>query len=156
MPKLVALDGGPLGLLTHPQKTLAHETCKKWLENLVTNRVTIILPAIVDYELRRDYIRRRNFQSLRRLNDLPNLITYSYLEDFDLRLAAELWAQMRQTGQPTAAPQALDVDCLLVAQVRREVAARNLAPDEWIIATSDIGDLNRLAPAAIWPEIQPN
>lgn len=156
MLQLAALDSGVLGVLTHPEITPIYEACTVWLENLVASRVTILLPAIVDYEIRRDYIRRRNLKSLRSLDALPNLVTYSYLEDSDLRLAAEFWAQMRQTGQPFSPPHALDIDCILVAQTRREVAARNLADDEWKIATSDIGDLNRLAPAAIWPEITLN
>lgn len=156
MLRLVALDSKPLGLLTHPRPSEEAVACLLWMESLLAQGVTFALPSIVDYEVRREALRRNSQFVPHSLSALSERILFLPLDDAHLLVAAQLWAQMRQAGQPLASPLALDVDCILVAQVRREVDNRNLTDDEWSIATSDIGDLNRLAPAAIWPEITLN
>jgi hypothetical protein len=66
-----------------------------------------------------------------------------------LRRAAELWADMRRQGQPTADPHALDADVILAAQ-----AQLTAAPDDTIVvATTNVGHLERLVPAQRWDEI---
>ena len=58
--------------------------------------------------------------------------------------AAELWAQARQQGYPTADPQALDGDVILAAQ------ALTL---HGIVATDNVGHLARFVDARPWQEI---
>ncbi len=64
-------------------------------------------------------------------------------------LAAKLWAEARQTGQPTADAKALDGDVILSAQ------ARLLCDEttEVIIATTNVGHLSRFIPALDWQSI---
>jgi hypothetical protein len=56
---------------------------------------------------------------------------------------------MRRQGQPTADPHALDADVILAAQ-----AQLTAAPDDTIVvATTNVGHLERLVPAQRWDEI---
>jgi len=66
-----------------------------------------------------------------------------------MRLAASLWAQLRQQGTPTAAPKELDGDVILAAQTRLLRDAGHAA----VVATSNVGHLARLASAHLWHTI---
>ena len=61
-------------------------------------------------------------------------------------LAAELWAEARKTGQPTADAKALDGDVILSAQAR---LLCNEAT-EVIVATTNISHLTRFITASDW------
>lgn len=56
---------------------------------------------------------------------------------------------MRQAGIPTADPQELDGDVILAAQA----LAVPQPADTFVIATTNVGHLSRLAPAARWQDI---
>jgi hypothetical protein len=63
--------------------------------------------------------------------------------------AAQLWAQVRKQGMPTADNKALDGDVILAAQA-------SMIKDEGyevIIATTNVGHLSRLANAKEWRNI---
>ena len=64
-------------------------------------------------------------------------------------LAAELWAEARRRGRPTADPKELDCDVVLAAQAG--LIAR--AWDEPVIATTNVGHLTLFADARAWQEI---
>jgi len=61
-----------------------------------------------------------------------------------MRRAAELWAQARNRGTPTAPPEALDADVILAAQAERAGA---------IVATENVGHLARYVTARHWRDI---
>ena len=61
-----------------------------------------------------------------------------------MRNAATLWASVRQEGQPTADPQALDGDVILSAQA----LSMGYSPNELVAATTNVGHLSRLVTAA--------
>ena len=63
--------------------------------------------------------------------------------------AAKLWADARQSGQPTAGDNTIDGDVILAAQ------ALSLGVDDYVIATTNVGHLSRFAPAQLWNEIVP-
>lgn len=153
--KLIALDTGPLGLVTHPRPRPLSEAaqCLERVLEWVAAGVRVLVPSVADYELRREYLLRNTEASLKRLDELPEILDYVPISDEALRRAAVLWARTRQAGRPTADPKALDADCIIASQVRLEAEALGLAEDEWIIATVDVGDLPRLAPAARWRDI---
>lgn len=152
--RLVALDTGPLGLLTHPKPSLDAKACIAWMQNLLDQDIRVLVPTIADYELRREYLLRQNAISLHKLDLLAEAGLFLSLDDEALRHAAQLWAQTRQAGRPTSNAKALDGDCILVAQVQLEVARLELDESEWMIATTDVGDLPHLAPAKRWNEIE--
>jgi hypothetical protein len=53
-------------------------------------------------------------------------------------LAAELWAQSRKAGKPTADPKALDGDVILAAQAKLLESGGNPV----VIATTNVGHLS--------------
>lgn len=153
--KLVGLDGGPLGLLTHPTPSPPAIECIAWLQSLLDGEVRVVLPAISDYEIRREYLLRQNQVSIRRLDALREIVDWAEIEDEVLIEGSELWSQIRRKGKPTSHPKSLDVDCLIATQVRRYAETLGFTEEEWLIATVDIGDMPNLAPAAHWTKIKP-
>ncbi|EDX71785.1 hypothetical protein MC7420_6871 [Coleofasciculus chthonoplastes PCC 7420] len=67
-----------------------------------------------------------------------------------MRQAAQLWAQARQQGQPTAGDKTIDGDMILIAQ------AMTLAIPDVVIATTNVGHLSRFIAAELWQNITPN
>jgi predicted nucleic acid-binding protein len=149
MSRLIVLDSGPLGLLSNPRRTPEVVACDLWLRGVLDSGARVAVPEIVDYETRRELLRARKINGLRRLDWLVTTLVYLPLTTAAMRRAAELWAQMRQQGQPTADPHALDADVILAAQA--QLAA---GPDDLLtIATTNVGHLGRLVPAQRWDEI---
>ena len=86
-------------------------------------------------------------KSIDRLNSLNSLVEYLPISTDDMRLAADLWAQARNQGRPTADYQALDGDVILAAQaVRRDRG-------DTVVATSNVGHLDQFVVARTWQEI---
>ena len=66
--RLVFLDTGPLGVLTNPKGTPEALACQQWVRDLLAAKVRVVVPAIADYELRRELIRAGKIAGLRRLD----------------------------------------------------------------------------------------
>jgi predicted nucleic acid-binding protein len=109
----------------------------------------VVLPEIIDYEVRRELLRANKLNSIRRLNALKSELTYLPITTEVMLKAAEMWAQVRQQGKPTADNQALDGDVILAAQAL--LLARQEFP--YVIATSNTKHLLLFAEAKNWQEI---
>lgn len=146
---LVLLDAGPLGLATNPRESDDAVRCKAWLKGLLDAGSRVAVPSIADYEVRRELLRAGKAAGLRRLDALVELLGRLPITDEVLARAAELWAQARREGRPTADAQALDADAILAA------TALLAAEDgyEVVIATTNVGHLSRYADARQWDEI---
>jgi predicted nucleic acid-binding protein len=149
MMRAVLLDSAPLGILTAPPLKPGTQACSQWLAGLITAGHRVIVPEITDYELRRELLRARKAASIRRLDALAKATEYLPLTTSAMRRAAELWAQARQTGQPTAGDNTIDVDMILIAQ------ALTLGVADVVIATTNVGHLGRFVPAEVWQNIVP-
>ena len=68
MSPFIFLDSGPLGLLTHPQRSVEVIAVTQWLSRCLLNGSRIIVPAIVYYELKRELLRARKTFSVGRLD----------------------------------------------------------------------------------------
>ena len=66
--RLIVLDTGTLGLLTHPRGQPAALACRQWAQAFLAAGVRMILPGIADYELRRELIRAGKTSGVRRLD----------------------------------------------------------------------------------------
>ncbi|MEX0784162.1 MAG: PIN domain-containing protein [Dehalococcoidia bacterium] len=123
---------------------------QEWYDGLLTGPATIVIPEIVDYELRRELIRLGNVESTDRLSGLAQVFRYAPITTAIMRRAAELWADSRREGRPTADPRELDVDVILAA------TAQSLQEeDEVLVATTNLVHLSRFVPAAHWRDINP-
>jgi predicted nucleic acid-binding protein len=142
---IILLDGGPLGLVSNPKATEAGRECREWMRSLIAGGVRICLPEIIDYELRRELLRANKTQGLARLDLLKNSIHYLPITTPIMLKAAELWADVRRRGLPTADSKALDGDVILAAQA---LAANG------IVATENVGHLSRIVSAKHWRDIR--
>jgi predicted nucleic acid-binding protein len=98
------LDSGPLGLITHPQRSAEVIEVSEWLSCCLLSGSRVNVPAIVYYELKRELLRAQKTLSIGRLDAFVNAASGRYLPltDDALRMAAELWAKSRREGRPTA------------------------------------------------------
>jgi predicted nucleic acid-binding protein len=149
MSRIVLLDAGPLGLATNPRPIPEAQACGHWIETLVRGGTLVLVPEIADYEVRRELLRARKMQGVRRLDQLVAAIGYVPLTTAAMRHAAEFWAAIRQTGKPTADAKALDGDVILAAQ------ATVLAEQghDIVVATTNVGHLRRFVAALEWQNI---
>ena len=145
------LDTGILGRLCHPRKK-ENRPVAEWLSQLLMSEVEglqVFVPEIADYELRRKLLHliakgQATHQSLDRLDDLGRLLEYLPLDTPTMRKAAELWANARGQGMPTAAEQALDGDVILAAQALAVIGT---------VVTTNPKHVSRFVDAKEWTEI---
>lgn len=149
MTRFVVLDSGPIGLITNPRASLENARCNRWMQTLLWAGAGVVLPEIVDYEVRRELLRADKMAGLARLDALQAAIHYAPLTTPIMAMAAALWAQARKAGLPTAPDKALDVDVILAAQA----AALAGPADEAVIATTNVGHLARFSLAQQWWDI---
>ena len=147
MKKSIFLDSGVIGLITNPNLSAEGISCAKWLLSHINKGNQIIIPAIVDYEVRRELLRANKVKGLARLDELIDSLEYLPINTEAMRQAAVFWAEARQKGQPTASDKTIDADMILVAQVF-VVDVQNK-----VIATTNVGHLSRFVVADVWQNI---
>jgi predicted nucleic acid-binding protein len=133
---VIVLDTGPVGMITNPNASAANRECYQWMESLVLQGAKVWVPEIADYEVRRELLRADKVRGIARLDLLKNSIEYLPLTTPIMLKAAELWAQARRSGMPTADPKALDCDVILAAQtlvVQGNVASENVGHLSWFV-----------------------
>ncbi len=147
----VLLDSGPLGLVSNPKQSAEADACKVWLRALIAAGHRALVPAITDYEVRRELQLYQKTQRVSRLDYLVATHGFLSLTDGALRQAPDFWASARRHGIPTVDRFALDADVILAAQ------AETLNPSEWgqpgapvVIATTNVGHLSRFVDARLW------
>jgi predicted nucleic acid-binding protein len=143
------MDAGPLGMVTNRGGVDEIDACKRWLANLLASGERVVVPEIVDYELRRELLRAQKTTGVARLDALEATLDDLPLTTAAMRRAADLWAEVRRRGLPTADPMALDVDVILAAQGLTMGAAKN----DVVVATTNVGHLSRLIPAELWQNV---
>jgi len=148
MKDAVVLDSTPLGILCHPRNPPHVIACRQWVEALLLAGRRVLLPEIADYEVRRELIRINSQVALSNLDQLATQLEYLPLSTAAMRLAAELWAQARSAGKPTAPDPAIDADVILAAQA---ITLRTAV----VVATTNPVHLNRFVPADVWSNITP-
>lgn len=147
------LDTNLLGQLCHPNPAKYTEI-KVWAFQLIRNQAqqfALCIPEIADYELRRKLIhlalKQSQLQSvsLQRLDGYQQILTFVPLTTQTLKAAAQLWAEARNQGLPTAQPEALDGDVILAVQAREKMG---------VVLTTNKKHLSRFVPVADWQNYQ--
>jgi predicted nucleic acid-binding protein len=150
MSRVIVLDSGPLGMVTNPKAKGIPLDCQMWLKSLLRRGARVVIPEIADYEVRRELLRAGLFKSVHRLDNLKQTLEYVPIQTDAMLLAASLWAEARQTGQPTADPKALDGDVILAAQ--SSLLCNETT--EAIVATTNVAHLSRFITALDWQSIE--
>ena len=139
------LDSGPLGQLSHADPS-RHPEIKAWFDELLASDLSVVIPEIADFEVRRSLILEHRVRSLERLDQLAIDSGYLPITTECMRLAARLWAQSRRTGRSVGDPKELNADVILAAQATESGA---------IIATDNVGHLGQFVEARPWATIKP-
>ncbi|WP_414542177.1 type II toxin-antitoxin system VapC family toxin [Nostoc sp. CCY0012] len=135
MGNVILLDTHPLSKVTHPK---IEPKVSKWLQSLQNTETAIRVPEIADYELRRELLRQGKQKSIDRLNKLSQTCLIPLTPE-TMRKAAELWAWVRNQGQPTASDGSLDGDVILAAQAILQLPSF----DEVVIVTTNLKHISR-------------
>lgn len=146
------LDSGPLGLLSNPFASPEAVHCHEWLNSLIDNGHRLLTSEICDYEVRRELLRGSRARSIARLDDLMLQLDILPLNRRAMIRAAELWAEARRRGRPTADAAALDADVILAAQTQLFADAIR-EPVE--VVTMNARHLQQFVATRRWQEIDP-
>jgi hypothetical protein len=135
-PEVVLLDSGPLGLVSHPNAEMVNAEVVEWVGALLSAGVSVLIPEIADYEVRRELLRAGRTRGVRRLDELKEAIGYR---------------PITTQAMLTAPDPALDADVILAAQAAEvEQTGRSVA-----VATTNPRHLSRFVDARVWQEIAP-
>lgn len=129
----IILDSGPLGLLSNPTTSGEPHEIRDWALAHLDQGATLVVPETADYEVRRELLRADKRTGIRRLDELVGGLRYEPLRTSHFRRAAELWAEARNRGTPTAADPSLDGDVILAAQALELVT---VDPDTVVVTTN--------------------
>jgi predicted nucleic acid-binding protein len=149
MSKIIVLDSAPVGLITNPKASPLALQCQQWFLTLRTRGYEVILPEIIDYEIRRELLRANKLSGVRKLEQLKSEIIYLPITTEVMLKAAQLWAEARKKGKPTADNKALDGDVILASQA---ILVANYG-HEVIVATTNKKHLSLFVDAREWQEI---
>ena len=148
---IVILDSGVLHTLVSTSKVKEVKDCQDWFYYLLSRGALIVTSAICNYEVKRELIRRKKAQEINNLNQLKALIDFLPVDELALELAAELWAEARNQGIPTADDLSLDADVIICAQF--QLLAKEYPGRYVVIATNNVKHLSRFAEAKEWQDI---
>ncbi len=99
----------------------------------------------------RELLRANKLAGIRRLDECKlRWLEYLPITTPVILQAAELWAESRQAGIPTAHPKELDGDVILAAQG----LLVGEGGEEVVIATTNVGHLSRFVDAREWRDIE--
>ena len=149
--QIVVLDAGPLGIITNPKATSENELSRALVRRWQARGAVVVVPEVADYEVRRELLRLGKSAGLGRLNTLRQTVTFWPITSDTMLRAAELWAQARQQGRPSAPNLALDADMILLAQA--EEVARELEA-EAVVATTNVRHLAPFANVRQWQDVR--
>lgn len=146
---IIILDTGPLGLITNPKKNKSQLECLKWFMQIVSNGAKVTTSEICDYELRRELIRGKKIEGLKKLDQFKESFGCIPVTTDVLIKAAELWAWARETNQGTAHDESIDFDVILCAQ---SILLSELSGKSAVIVTTNVRHIDRYVPSLRWEE----
>ncbi|MEM7716011.1 MAG: type II toxin-antitoxin system VapC family toxin [Cyanobacteria bacterium P01_A01_bin.68] len=149
---IVFLDSGVLHTLISNSKVKEVIDCQDWFYYLLSRSALVVTSAICNYEVKRELIRRENNREINNLAQIRTFIDFLPVDEPTLELAAELWAEARNKGLPTADNLSLDADVIICAQY--QILANNYPGRYAVIATTNVNHLSRFTEAKQWQDIK--
>ncbi len=150
MTHLFVLDASVVGAITNPKQTSTIiRDCQIWFRRSLARQSIFVLPEIADYEIRRELLRGKKINGLKQLDELKSAIYYYQIDSEMMLTAAQLWAESRQRGMPTADARELDGDVILAAQAI-QLQAKGY---EVTIVTTNVGHLAQFVTASHWQDL---
>ncbi len=151
--RFVLLDSGPLGLAVCRTGVESADGLRGRLAELEMADVKVLVPAVMDYEVRRELLRRGATAKLRKLEKLRERFSVLPVSEPAWLRAAEFWALTRRMGLPTGSDADLDADAILAGCA----ATVGQPGDEVIVATSNARHLSRFPgiDARDWTAVEP-
>jgi predicted nucleic acid-binding protein len=153
---IVFLDTGVLGIISSPNEKQEVINCQQWLYQLIVRGVQVVSSDLCDYEVRRGILLTpfvpSSQQGIKNLNELESLVDFLSVTQEVWRKAAQLWAESRRQGQPTADSKNIDADVIIAATCQifqAESPGQNL-----IVATTNVKHLSHFVMAQTWQEIR--
>lgn len=138
----ILLDASPLSDISHPQASLE---IVSWFFSHLQRGNQLIVSELADYEVRRELIRAGKTRGIQRLDAFQRTLTTCPVTSSILMRAAEMWAETRNRGKPTAHPKSLDADMIIAAQAEHIGA---------VLATSNAKHFVDFVDARDWHEIE--
>jgi len=146
MARIVVLDSGPFGLIAGPGRSPVAARCQGWVRGLLARGIRVVVPEVVDYEIRREMLMNGATAGIARLDRILAGFEFAPITRDVMLRAAEFWAVARRGGFPGAHPEALDVDVIIAATA--ELIA---GPGDTVtVATGNVGHLGRFVDARTW------
>lgn len=152
---IVLLDTGVLGILCNPNQKQKAINCQNWFEQLLARGVYFLTSVLCDYELRQGLIlantREKSTNGINKLNSLRNVVDFLPVTQEVAQIAAEIWAEARLQGKPTADKKNLDIDIIIAAHwqlLKREFPGRYI-----VISTTNVKHLSLFTEAEEWQNI---
>jgi len=144
----LVLDTRPVSQLAHPRK---FDDISGWFDRVVEAGYRVVIPEVVDYEVRRGLLRIPAPRQLQRLDDLIEDAHFDPITRPIMQDAAHVWADARNRGIPFTADDRLDDDAILIAQTR---ALGDL--DALAVITENEDHLEPFVPAMRWQAFHVN
>jgi predicted nucleic acid-binding protein len=142
----VVLDARPLSQIVHPRE---FEDITEWFDRVIAAGYRVVIPEVVDYEVRRGLLRIPARKQLAQLDALGEALYFSPLSRSVMQDAAHVWAKARNRGQPFTSDERLDGDAILIAQTR---ALGDL--DHIGVITENVQHLSPFVPAVRWDDFE--
>jgi predicted nucleic acid-binding protein len=152
---IVFLDSSVLGKLCNPNSSPETIAVNDWMYSLLAKGVVVATSHICDYEIRRSLIlnsiKSISSEGIDNLDELSEIISFLSVSETVLKKAAQIWAEARNQGIPTADEKSLDADVIICAQwqlLTEEYPGRYV-----VIATTNVKHLSRFTQAKKWQDI---
>ncbi len=146
MKETVVLDARPLSQIVHPRK---FKDITEWLDRVAAAGHPVVIPEVVDYEVRRGLLRIPAPRQLEKLDRLVGRVYFDPITRPVMHDAAYIWAKARNMGRPFTSDERLDADAILIAQVRALGDPETLA-----VITENVKHLEPFVPAMPWQDFE--
>lgn len=147
---IVLVDSTTLGVLANPRNYRDPVQCRAWAKRLGHKNISVVIPGISDYEIRRELIHQNLPDSVKFLDSLKEVLPFLPINGRVMDKAAELWAWARKTNQATANGERLDGDVILAAQA---IILGSDFGQYVVVATDNVRHIERYTPAKKWRDI---